>query len=225
MDKAELINLIAGKEAEAIIRTLAMMAYNPAIGRVLEKGGVDRFADFMVETVPKFYGLLSGERFDFIHQETCERILGSFRNNRGETLSYGQAQKPLNVFLKVYVDWARRPEPTLAEKLAPLLHVPLDSLLMEFIAREFTQEYQARILPIRKRLVEFISQRLENTTPRMVERALLREEFSLVGLNKEIYLAWQELLRTLWPSKPVLLDIIWVLERKRIRALRTQTQP
>lgn len=33
-----------------------MMAYNPAIGRVLEKGGVDRFADLMVETVPKFYG-------------------------------------------------------------------------------------------------------------------------------------------------------------------------
>jgi len=30
------------------------MAYIPAIGRVLEKGGVDRFAELMVQTIPKF---------------------------------------------------------------------------------------------------------------------------------------------------------------------------
>ena len=59
MEKLELTNLLIGKEPNAITRTLAMMAYNPAIGRVLEKGGVDRFADLMVETIPKFYGLVT----------------------------------------------------------------------------------------------------------------------------------------------------------------------
>lgn len=101
LEKAQLIVLLQSKEPEAIIRILAMMAYNPAIGRVLERDGVNRFGDLMVETVPKFYGLVTRERFDSIHAETCERILASFKTARGESLSYGQAQKPTNVFLKV----------------------------------------------------------------------------------------------------------------------------
>jgi len=128
MEKHELTRLLSGKEPEA-------MAYNPAIGRVLEKGGVDRFADLMVETVPKFYGLVTRERFETIHGETCELILSSFKTNRGERLSYGQAQKPVNVFLKVYVDWAKQPSHELAEKLTPLLHVPLDSLNRAVLSR------------------------------------------------------------------------------------------
>lgn len=59
MKPFELISLVNSKEPEAILRTLAMMAYNPAIGRVLEKGGVNRFAELMVITVPKFYGLVT----------------------------------------------------------------------------------------------------------------------------------------------------------------------
>jgi len=135
MHKLELVRLLIGKEAEAITRTLAMTAYNPAIGRVLEKGGVEGFTDLMLETIPKFYGLVTRDHFESVHAGACERILASFKTNRGQNLSYGQAQKPLNVFLKVYVDWAKRPDTALAEKLTPLLHVPLDSLLMEFVAR------------------------------------------------------------------------------------------
>ncbi len=183
MDKLQLLNLLIGREPEAIIRSLAMMAYNPAIGRVLEAGGVDKFSDLMVETIPKFYGYVTRDHFETIYAETCERILVSFKTNRGESLSYGQAQKPLNVFLKVYVDWANRPDQGLAEKLIPLLHVPLDSLLMQFIAREFLHEYQTQIVPLRKRLAELIAERMEKTTPRMVERAF-GTEFSLTELTR-----------------------------------------
>ncbi len=221
MHKLDLVKLLAGREPEAIIRTLAMMAYIPAIGRVLEEGGVDTFADLMVETVPKFYGYVTREHFDTIHAQTCDRILSSFRTNRHENLSYGQAQKPLNVFLKVCVDWAKRPDSELAEKLIPFLHVPLDSILMEFIAREFRAEYDAKIVRLRRQLAERTAERLKDhlpdSTPRMVERALFGNEFALVGINKEIYLAWQELFRSLWPGKPLMLDIIWVLERAKVR--------
>lgn len=217
MDKTELTGLLTGKEPEAIIRTLAMMAYIPAIGRAFEKGGVDRFADLMVETIPKFYGLVSRERFDAIHAATCELILSSFKTNRGGTLSYGQAQKPLNVFLKVYVDWAGQPNADLAKKLRPHLHVPLDSLLMGFIAREFPDEYQSSIVSLRDRLATWVAGRLEKATPKMVSRAW-GNEFSLTAVaTKDIYLAWQDLLRKLYPGKPVQLDIIWVLERMRLR--------
>lgn len=221
MDRLELTRLLTGKEPEAITRTLAMMAYNPAIGRVLEKGGVDRFADLMFETIPKFYGLVTRDHFESVHAGACEQILASFKTNRGETLSYGQAQKPLNVFLKVYVDWAGQPGADLAQKLRPLLHVPLDSLLMEYIAHGFREEYEARITRLRRqlsdRLIERLKPHLADSSPKLVERTFFGSEFSLVGINKETYLAWQELLRSLWPGKPVMLDIIWVIERARIR--------
>jgi hypothetical protein len=220
MDKSQLASLLSGREREAIIRTLAMMAYNPAIGRVLEKGGVGKFADLMVEIMPKLCGTATREHVDAIHSETCDRILSEFKTNRNQSLSYGQAQKPLNVFLKVYVDWAKHPDPQLAEKVAPLLHVPLDSLLMKFIAREFKEEYATKILSLRRRItdvaLERLKQHLPDSTPRMVQQALLGNEFSLTGINKEIYLAWQDLLRSLWPGKPLMLDIIWVLERAKV---------
>jgi len=44
MDKLELVGLLSGKEPEAVTRTMAMMAYIPSIGRVLEPGGVGKFA-------------------------------------------------------------------------------------------------------------------------------------------------------------------------------------
>ena len=64
MHKLELVRLLTGKEAEAITRTLAMMAYNLAIGRVLEKGGVEGFTELMLETIPKFYRLVTRDHFE-----------------------------------------------------------------------------------------------------------------------------------------------------------------
>jgi len=201
-----------------------MMAYNPAIGRVLQKGGVDEFADLMVDTIPKFYGLVTRSRFDSVHAETCQRIIDLFKTSRGGRLTYGQAQKPLNVFLKVYVDWAKRPDPELANKLTQHLHVPLDSLLMAFIAREFPEEYRTRVVPLRKQFAQWIAERLKNVTKRMADRTF-GGEFSLTGIaTKEIYLAWQELLRSLYPGKPIMLDVIWVSERARIRKERALGQ-
>jgi hypothetical protein len=217
MIQSDLIALISGKEPEAIIRALGMMAYIPAIGRVLEKGGVDRFADLMVQTIPNFYGTVSHNAFNAIHAQTCEEILSSFKTSRNETLSYGQAQKPLNVFLKVYVDWAKQPTRELAEKLTPLLHVPLDSLLMGFISREFSDKYHKRIVPLQERFASFVADRM-GIAPAKARRMLLANQFSLVGINHDMYLAWQELLRELYPAKPIALDVIWVLERMRLRS-------
>lgn len=217
MDQAGLATLLVGREPEAIIRTLAMMAYNPAIGRVLEEGGVVRFADLMVASIPSTYGALVGSTFDAWHAEMCARILNDFRTSRGQKLAYGQAQKPLNVFLKVYVDWAKLPSRELAEKLTPLLHVPLDSVLMKFMKREFASEYEARIASIRRLKMERIAERaaeISDVSPRAIANRLMGSEFSLTAIDKEIYLQWQQFLRSLWPGKPVQLDIVWVLERR-----------
>lgn len=89
---------------------------------------------------------------------------------------------------------------------------------MEFIARDFPGEYQSRVVPLRHRLAEWLARRMEKATPKMVSRSW-GGEFSLTGIVvKEVYLAWQEMLRSLYPGKPVTLDTIWVLERARMRA-------
>ncbi len=172
----------------------------------------------MVETVPKFYGFVTREHFELVHSEASNRILSSFKTARAEDPSYGQAKKPLNVFLKVYADFASRPDRELAQKLAPLLHVPLDSVLMKFVKREFPEDYENRIGRLRRQLLDRFSQRLAPiSNPRTLARGLLGNEFSLAAINKEIYLAWQALFWSLYAAKPVARDIFWILERIRIQ--------
>ena len=196
-----------------------MMAYNPAISRVLEKGGVSRFADLMTDAIPKLYGSVTRDTFMAFHDDTCGRILADFKTARRQTLSYGQAQKPLNVFLKVYVDWAKQPTRELAEHLTPLLHVPLDSVMMKFMKKEFSAEYEAAIGALRRQKLERITERVKTisaATPGAVARHLVGNEFSLAAIDKEIYLRWQDFFRSLWPGKPVQLDIIWAIKRRPV---------
>jgi len=218
MDKAALAHVLVGREPEAILRTLAMMAYNPSIGRVLEERGVDKFVELMNTMVPKLYGAQTARQdFDKWHADSCDCILSTFKTARGEALSYGQAQKPLNVFLKVYVDWARQPGRELADKLATWLHVPLDSVVMKFMSREFASDYENRVVAVRRRRIERLTERLGSLGHKCtgaIARRLVGNEFSLAAIDRETYIAWQELFRDLWPAKPVQLDIVWVLERR-----------
>ena len=64
MDRFRLVEDLAREEPEAIIRTLAMMAYNPAIARVLERNGVRKFESLMVEIVPGLFGITTQAEFD-----------------------------------------------------------------------------------------------------------------------------------------------------------------
>jgi hypothetical protein len=105
--------------------------------------------------------------------------------SRGEKISYGQAQKPVNVFLKVYVDWAGLPKPEIAVRLRPYLHVPLDSVVMKYIRYHFPQHYQKFNLRIT----------------------------SLSEMGREQHYSWQKCLRELNPKKPLIVDVFWAINR------------
>jgi hypothetical protein len=129
-------------------------------------------------------------------------------------LSWGQAQKPLNVFLKVYIAWARLPEAPVAERLGRLLHVPLDSVLMGFMRKGFPREYRQYLVEGCAKLVGEVAAQYPDVARDRIAR-LLVDSVQLASMRKALYAAWQEFLRFIHPDRPILLDTIWATHRKR----------
>lgn len=145
-ESMDLITELKERENQAILEGLAMATYNPSIGRVLEKDGVDKFVRLMVENLAGLEGVENQDEFDNFHGKLIDLIKRELKTNRGEDVSYGQPQKPLNVFLKVFVDWSGRPSLEKAGRLRAFLHVPLDSILMREIKDSFFNEYEAHVV-------------------------------------------------------------------------------
>jgi hypothetical protein len=178
-------------EPEAIIRVMAFMSYNPSIGRVLQKKGVEVFQGMAVAKVRRLTRIQTMADFDRFHHRWIKQLRKRIKRNDQKKCSVGQAQKAINVFLKLYVDWAHLPDSRTARRLLPYLHVPLDSILMRQTAREFHALFSRKIQPLR----------VKNST------------YSLSKIAAKEYRAWQNLFRELYSSKPILFDVIWATNR------------
>ena len=187
---AELIK----REDGSIVSVIAFMTYNPSIGRVLEKGGGKKFAQAAERLVWELPAVTAAGDFDALHNRAVLQLIRDFQTARGVDVSYGQAQKPINVFLKVYVDWAHRPSSDVRDRLLPLLHVPLDSILMKAIKARSPAWYSSEIKP-------------HITAP--------QQAFSLAKLDQRMYQRWQDFFREQYPTKPLIFDIAWALNRNR----------
>ena len=88
MDQVVLIKDLEREEPEAVVRTIAIMSYIPVIGRVLERGGVDKFVDLMTAAVPQLGTISCRGDYDVFQAKTCERILYVLSTSKGERLSY-----------------------------------------------------------------------------------------------------------------------------------------
>jgi hypothetical protein len=172
-------------ENQAVFCTLAMMSYNPSIGRVLEKGGVNEFIRIATKEFLLIDSIQTREEFDSWHEQFVVMLQNQIKTASGRTPSHGQAQKPINVFLKVYVDWARLPKTESAMRLRPYLHVPLDSVIMRYTRQKFLDFYQ-------KHSLRFVS---------------------LAGIDKNLYYRWQKCFREILPKKPLLIDVFWAENR------------
>lgn len=120
----------------------------------------------------------------FIHQVKTNK------RNKRKDCSYRQAQKAINVFLKLFVDWANLPDRKTAKRMRPFLHVPLDSVVMKTVIREYAEFYQQTIRP-------------------------LQSGFNLSRLSRKAYNKWQELFRQKYPPKPLLFDVAWWSYRRK----------
>ena len=173
---------------------IAMMTYNPSIGRVLASGGVQRFKEVARHSTRVLNRIRDQKSFDSYHRRFVIQILRAIpRTSKGRSLSYGQAQKPVNVFLKVYVDWANLPDKTTASRLGKFLHVPLDSIVMDHVRREHRGLHNQIVAPLYREQGEWPS------------------DFRLSIISERMYHAWQVFFRHVRAHRPIDLDVIWSL--------------
>lgn len=188
----ELLNSLKKNELNAITKVMAFMSYNPSIGRALNKGGVKIFQSMVIRKIKSLHTIHTAEEFDRFHKKWVNQFIKRIKSNQNQNCSIGQAQKAINVFLKVYIDWARLPDRITADRLVPYIHVPLDSILMKSIMNKFPKFKK-----------EILSKRQVNNYSN-----------SLSKIDQSEYDCWQKFFREAHSAKPILFDIIWALERK-----------
>ena len=179
-------------EQAAIEESIAMMSYNPSIGRALKSGGVTEFQKIAIKKIKALKNITSQIEFDRFHERFVKAVMSKIKKtSKGNKISYGHGQKAVNVFLKVYIDWASYPNKHVADRLRSFLHVPLDSWVMWYIKNGRFNDFSRIVKPVYKK------------------QGKISYNFPLYDIDKNIYCAWQELCRMICPNKPVLLDVIW----------------
>jgi hypothetical protein len=187
---------LRAKEAEAIATAFATLTYLLSQGRSLGSGSQEPFINFAVKiAMSGLQSISTREEFESTHRAWVQTLRESVLKPRkgADTISYGQGQKSLNVFLKFYMDYASLPDGATAARLRPWLHCPLDSVVMNKLSHEFRPLWLQRVRP------HF--------------NGAYQQRFSLSCMTEEYYTAWQELIRALSPDKPVLVDTKWAFER------------
>jgi hypothetical protein len=178
----------------AVIEGLAMMTFNPSIGRVLARGSGLKFKRIARRGLRTLVHLRDQAAFDRFHHRLVLRTHRMIRRTaRQRRVSYGQAQKAVNVFLKVYVDWASLPDRRTAIRLTKFLHVPLDSIVMSRVREEHRDAHERIVAKIYRGQGQWPS------------------DLRLTIINRRMYRAWQDLFRKVHPRRPINLDVIWSL--------------
>jgi hypothetical protein len=183
VELSELIN----KENEAIYKTLVMMAHNPSIGRVFSADANKSVKLSIIRIIDRLPTIKSQKDFDREHKKIMDYIVNRIQNIRKDNpsgkISYGQAQKGLNVFLKIFIDWSNLPDKKTAIRIRPFLHCPLDSIVMKTIKNENEDLYNKHGKP---------------------------KFNSLKEIDYEDYVKWQDIIKEIvGKNKRVLMDVIW----------------
>jgi len=181
-------------EKEAIDRTILMMAYNPSCARIFSKEANKEIKKRIFSIIDLLPEIKTQDEFNMIHKVILDEIVDDIRNYRDNNpsgrISYGQAQKGLNVFLKVYVDWARLPSLEISNTIVKFLHCPLDSVVMKTIKKRERDIY--------------------------LDYGNLQCDLKRISTYEQ-YISWQKLIDEILEKKEIglkrtLIDVIWYLE-------------
>jgi hypothetical protein len=141
LDQIDEVNLIRKKNIIDIALSFS------AMNRLFEQGSKQKIAG----KLECYFALLAGvegkEAFEEYHSNFCdwfiqnvftaEKVLKNKNIKKSRAASYGQAAKVFDVALKVYVYYCNLPDYESAEKLLPLLHSAVDTLMMANLRKKY----------------------------------------------------------------------------------------
>ncbi len=102
---AELIKRCKDNKEAAFIKGIAMGAVILSrMGPIYMKGSVRIFQNLALKFTRKLTKVSEISEFDNFHEVFVESVMNEIKKKGDGQLSYGEAQKSVNVFLKHYVD-------------------------------------------------------------------------------------------------------------------------
>ena len=116
----------------------------------LERNFFSKFQELGYPFALKLKSISSREEFDLFHRSFIQAFRQEIKTRGGTIVSYGEAQKPINIFLKEYVEKSKLLDAAQAARLSPMLHVTLDGVVVSYMQSFFREEYDAFIAPSSK---------------------------------------------------------------------------
>ena len=179
----------------------------------LERNFPAKFQELSYPFALKLKSINNQEQFDLYHRSYVQVFRQEIKTRGGTIVSYGEAQKPVNIFLKEYVEKSQLLDPSQSARLSPLLHVTLDGVTVAYMQSFFREEFDAYITPASRTtgLIDTLH------APQFKNRDLSDSlQQQLLFINLEIYSAWQKWFRDIHPQRPVLLDAVWSIARQTL---------
>ena len=214
-DYDSMIQHLKNTESEVIAKELA--GGEMMLGRMVprfEKNCIPKFQDLAWQYSKKLIRITSLTDFDAFHWDFIAVFCQRIRSKDGEAASYGEAQKPINLFLKSYVDRFAVLGEVVTRRLRPFLHVPLDSVIIGYFRSNFRKDYDRHIAPVHRQINQLMKVQHPEVSANMPDGLLSQLQY----LQENEYLAWQNWFREIYPERPVLIDNLWFFERPKAKS-------
>ena len=179
----------------------------------LEQNFFPKFQDLGFRFALKLKSVGSREEFDTFHRLFMQAFRQEIKTRADTVVSYGEAQKPVNIFLKEYVEKSRLLDESLSARLSPLLHVTLDGIVIMYMQSFFREEYTSFVAPAATACGMIDIHDYTQYRNRDISQSLQNQ---MMFFNHDVYSAWQAWFRSISPERPVLLDAVWSIARRTL---------
>lgn len=183
------------------------------VNKKLERNFWPKFQELGWQFSKKLKLVTTIEEFDAYQHEFVQTIRDEIHSRNGTVISYGEAQKPVNVFLKEYVEKSNLLDISIVKRLSPFLHVTLDSVIILYFQSFFREDYLRYIAPLNNYCGQIETEKIVSFHKKDISESSLAQ---LMFFNREVYNAWQSWFRLICPERPVLLDAVWAISRRTL---------
>ena len=179
----------------------------------LERQFFPKFQELSFRFALKLKTVRTRDEFDLFHRSYIQTFRQEIKTRGGTIVSYGDAQKPVNIFLKEYVEKNNVMEASQTAIISPLLHVTLDGIILMYMQSFFREDFNTFIAPANKICGLIETYDITQYRAKDISESLQNQ---LMFINHGVYSAWQAWFRAISPDRPVLLDAVWSIARKTL---------